>query len=83
MASCNKRAAVAFFENATAASITIEMRSIFQPIVQVGDDVAQKTAIIATLDRVDLVLLGWHRPTFTITDGGVESPKCSPILLPT
>jgi hypothetical protein len=43
----------------------IEMRSIFQPIVQVGYDVAQKTAIIATLDRADLVLLGWHRPTFT------------------
>jgi Kef-type K+ transport system membrane component KefB len=43
----------------------IEMRSIFQPIVQVGYDVAQKTAIIATLDRTDLVLLGWHRPTFT------------------
>ncbi len=43
----------------------IEMRSIFQPIVQIGYDVAQKTAIIATLDRSDLVLLGWHRPTFT------------------
>ena len=43
----------------------IEMRSIFQPIVQIGYDVAQKTAIVATLDRADLVLLGWHRPTFT------------------
>jgi len=43
----------------------MEMRSIFQPIVQIGYDVAQKTAIIATLDRADLVLLGWHRPTFT------------------
>ena len=36
----------------------------FQPIVQIGFDVAQKTAIIAALDRTDLVLLGWHRPTF-------------------
>lgn len=41
----------------------IESRSIFQPIVQIGYDVAQKTAVIAALDRTDLVLLGWHRPT--------------------
>jgi Kef-type K+ transport system membrane component KefB len=33
-------------------------RAMFQPI-------AQKTAVIAALDRADLVLLGWHRPTFT------------------
>ncbi len=39
--------------------------AIFQPIVQIGYDVAQKTAVIAALDRADLVLLGWHRPTFT------------------
>jgi Kef-type K+ transport system membrane component KefB len=43
----------------------ITARSIFQPIVQIGYDVAQKTAVIAALDRADLVLLGWHRPTFT------------------
>jgi Kef-type K+ transport system membrane component KefB len=43
----------------------IESRSIFQPIVQIGYDVSQKTAVIAALDRADLVLLGWHRPTFT------------------
>jgi Kef-type K+ transport system membrane component KefB len=42
----------------------IEDRSIFQPIVQIGYDVAQKTAVIAALDRSNLVLLGWHRPTF-------------------
>jgi Kef-type K+ transport system membrane component KefB len=42
-----------------------ESRSIFQPIVQIGYDVAQKTAVIAALDRANLVLLGWHRPTFT------------------
>ncbi len=40
-------------------------RSIFQPIVQIGYDVSQKTAVIAALDRANLVLLGWHRPTFT------------------
>jgi Kef-type K+ transport system membrane component KefB len=43
----------------------IESRAIFQPIVQIGYDVAQKTAVIAALDRANLVLLGWHRPTFT------------------
>jgi Kef-type K+ transport system membrane component KefB len=40
-------------------------RAMFQPIVQIGYDVAQKTAVIAALDRADLVVLGWHRPTFT------------------
>ncbi len=40
-------------------------RAMFQPIVQIGYDVAQKTAVIAALDRANLVLLGWHRPTFT------------------
>ena len=55
-------------ERLNAAITTLEpaaLRSLFQPIVQIGYDVAQKTAIIATLDRSDLVLLGWHRPTFT------------------
>ena len=40
-------------------------RSMFQPIVQIGYDVSQKTAVIAALDRANLVLIGWHRPTFT------------------
>jgi Kef-type K+ transport system membrane component KefB len=55
-------------ERLNAAIATLEpvaLRSLFQPIVQIGYDVAQKTAIIATLERADLVLLGWHRPTFT------------------
>jgi Kef-type K+ transport system membrane component KefB len=43
----------------------LETRSLFQPIVQIGYDVAQKTAVVAALDQADLVLLGWHRPTFT------------------
>ncbi len=43
----------------------ITAQSLFQPIVQIGYDVAQKTAVIAALDRTDLVLLGWHRPTFS------------------
>jgi Kef-type K+ transport system membrane component KefB len=41
----------------------VEIRSIVQPIVQIGYRVAQKTAAIAALDRTDLVLLGWHRAT--------------------
>jgi Kef-type K+ transport system membrane component KefB len=43
----------------------IELRSIVHPVVQIGYNVPQKTAAIASLDRTDLVLLGWHRPTFT------------------
>jgi Kef-type K+ transport system membrane component KefB len=50
---------------ATTDQIVASARSMFQPIVQIGYDVAQKTAVIAALDRADLVLLGWHRPTFT------------------
>jgi Kef-type K+ transport system membrane component KefB len=41
----------------------VQMRSIIQPIVQIGYRVPQKTAAIAALDRTDLVLLGWHRAT--------------------
>jgi Kef-type K+ transport system membrane component KefB/nucleotide-binding universal stress UspA family protein len=36
-----------------------------QPIVQVGFDVAKKTADLVLLDRPDLVLLGWHRSAFS------------------
>ncbi len=43
----------------------IDTSAMFQPIVQIGYDVSQKTAVIAALDRANLVLLGWHRPTFT------------------
>jgi hypothetical protein len=41
----------------------IELRSMVQPVVQIGYKVAQKTAAIVALERTDLVLLGWHRPT--------------------
>jgi Kef-type K+ transport system membrane component KefB len=40
-------------------------RKIVKPIVQIGYDVAQKTAVIAAIDRPNLVLIGWHRPTLT------------------
>ena len=43
----------------------IARRLMVQPVVQIGYDVSKKTAAIAALNRSDLVLLGWHRPTFT------------------
>ncbi len=50
--------------NAVIATLEpIELRSIVKPVVQIGYKVAQKTAAIVALDRTDLVLLGWHRPT--------------------
>jgi Kef-type K+ transport system membrane component KefB/nucleotide-binding universal stress UspA family protein len=36
-----------------------------QPIVQIGFDVAKKTADLVVLDRPDLILLGWHRSAFS------------------
>ncbi len=42
-----------------------ECRTIVEPIVQIGYKVADKTAAIAARDRTDLVVIGWHRPTFT------------------
>jgi nucleotide-binding universal stress UspA family protein len=40
-------------------------QSIIQPIVQIGYDVAKKTATLAKLDQPDLILLGWHRSAFS------------------
>ncbi len=40
------------------------VQSMIQPIVQIGYDVAKKTATLAKLDQPDLILLGWHRSTF-------------------
>jgi Kef-type K+ transport system membrane component KefB/nucleotide-binding universal stress UspA family protein len=39
-------------------------RKLVHPIVRVTNDVARETAQIAELDRADLILVGWHRPTF-------------------
>ncbi|MGE5660118.1 MAG: cation:proton antiporter [Actinomycetota bacterium] len=41
------------------------VRQIVHPLVGVTNDVARETAQIAELDRADLILLGWHRPTFS------------------
>lgn len=40
------------------------VRSFIHPIVRVSNDVARATAQIATLDKANLILLGWHRPAF-------------------
>jgi Kef-type K+ transport system membrane component KefB/nucleotide-binding universal stress UspA family protein len=42
-----------------------EARKFVHPIVRVTNDVARETAQIAELDRADLILVGWHRPTFS------------------
>jgi Kef-type K+ transport system membrane component KefB/nucleotide-binding universal stress UspA family protein len=43
----------------------LSVQNKIQPIVQIGFDVAKKTADLVTLDRPDLVLLGWHRSAFS------------------
>jgi Kef-type K+ transport system membrane component KefB/nucleotide-binding universal stress UspA family protein len=40
------------------------VQSMIQPIVQIGYNVAKKTATLAKLDQPDLILLGWHRSAF-------------------
>ncbi|NJK69186.1 MAG: universal stress protein [Microcoleus sp. SU_5_3] len=42
-----------------------EARKLVHPIVRVTNDVARETAQIAEIDRADLILVGWHRPTFS------------------
>ncbi|MEZ2300981.1 MAG: cation:proton antiporter [Microcoleus sp.] len=42
-----------------------EARQLVHPIVRVTKDVARETAQIAEIDRADLILVGWHRPTFS------------------
>ncbi len=41
------------------------LQSMIKPIVQIGYDVAKKTAMLAKLEQPDLILLGWHRSAFT------------------
>lgn len=42
-----------------------ETQKLVQPIVRVTNDVARETIQIAQLDRADLIIVGWHRPTFS------------------
>ncbi|MEG3860739.1 cation:proton antiporter [Microcoleus sp. herbarium12] len=41
-----------------------DAKKFVHPIIRVTKDVARETAQIAELDRADLILVGWHRPTF-------------------
>jgi Kef-type K+ transport system membrane component KefB/nucleotide-binding universal stress UspA family protein len=43
----------------------LSVRNKIQPIVQIGFDVAKKTADLVVVDRPDLILLGWHRSAFS------------------
>lgn len=38
---------------------------LIQPIVTIANDVAKETALIAERDRMNLIVLGWHRPAFS------------------
>ena len=40
-------------------------RQMVHPIVRTTNNVARETAQIATLERANLILLGWHRPAFS------------------
>ncbi|MBD2577831.1 cation:proton antiporter [Oscillatoria sp. FACHB-1406] len=42
-----------------------EAKKLIQPIIRTTNDVARETIQIARLDRADLILVGWHRPTFS------------------
>jgi Kef-type K+ transport system membrane component KefB/nucleotide-binding universal stress UspA family protein len=41
------------------------VQSMIKPIVQIGYDVAKKTAMLAKIEQPDLILLGWHRSAFS------------------
>lgn len=42
-----------------------ETRSCVHPIVRISSNVARETVQIATLEQVDLIVVGWHRPAFS------------------
>ncbi|MBW4519947.1 MAG: cation:proton antiporter [Scytolyngbya sp. HA4215-MV1] len=42
-----------------------ELRQWIHPIIQVSNDVSSTTVEIADLEKVDLILVGWHRPAFS------------------
>lgn len=43
----------------------INVRDRIQPIIRVTNDVAREASQIATLQKADLMLVGWHRPAFS------------------
>ncbi|OKH22188.1 sodium:proton antiporter [Hydrococcus rivularis NIES-593] len=43
-----------------------EMRKNVAPIVRIANDVARETANIAIADNANLIIVGWHRSTFSM-----------------
>ncbi len=43
----------------------VHLRNIVYPLIRIAPDVAKETARIASTDRADLVLVGWHRPALS------------------
>ena len=44
---------------------TPESRALLHPIIRIANDVARETVEIARLDTTDLIIVGWHRPSFS------------------
>jgi Kef-type K+ transport system membrane component KefB/nucleotide-binding universal stress UspA family protein len=40
-------------------------RELIHPIVTISNDFVRETALIAERDRMDLIVVGWHRPAFS------------------
>lgn len=41
------------------------LQAQLQPIVQISNDVAKETAMLAERERINLIIVGWHRPAFS------------------
>ncbi len=41
------------------------LQDCLHPLIRVASDVAQETRQVAERDRMDLILMGWHRPAFS------------------
>lgn len=41
------------------------LQSLIHPIIQISNDVAKETTMIAEREHINLILLGWHRPAFS------------------
>ncbi len=41
------------------------VRPYVQPIIRISNNVARETVQIATIEEVNLILVGWHRPAFS------------------
>jgi Kef-type K+ transport system membrane component KefB/nucleotide-binding universal stress UspA family protein len=44
-----------------------EIKTKLTPIVRISNDVARETAKIALVDKASLIVVGWHRSTFSIS----------------